>query len=102
MIVVGDTKKLFVMNTEKSELLCELDQAKYELDLHNLNFGFSIKNQQIFCNGKLGEKKYILCHSLKLVSSLDNHLNVICPLLANCLPINASINDRVRILLKSK
>ncbi|CAF0942888.1 unnamed protein product [Brachionus calyciflorus] len=102
LIVVGATQKLFVFSIEKSQLLSQLDQCNFPIDFDQIQLGYSIKNQQLFINGKLNKHNKLIIHSLKSISNLENYLNIICPLLPSCQPVNASLNDRANILLKNK
>ncbi|RNA12774.1 hypothetical protein BpHYR1_043118 [Brachionus plicatilis] len=101
-MAVGETKKLFVFEMEKCQLLCQLDQNEVTIELDNIELNFSLKCHNLFVKGTVAESGRLVCHSVKSVADLNGYLNVMAPIMANCLPINAHVNDRVKILLKNK
>lgn len=101
-MVIGETKKLFLFGMNKSELLCQLDQNELTIDLDNIQIDFSLKCHNLFVNGKVEQIGRIASNSIKSVDDLDEYLNAMAPIMVNCLPMNAHVNDRAKILLKNK
>lgn len=101
-MTISETKKLFLFGMNKSQLLCQLDQNDLTIDLDNIQIDFSLKCHHLFINGKVEQNGRLASNSIKSVSDLDEYLNMMAPIMVNCLPINAHVNDRVKILLKNK
>lgn len=126
--MISETNKVFVLNIETGLLVCELDSnsTKYQIDAndHKIEAYFSCKNFQLFLKGLylvinriiikfrvLNILKYfeaftedghakLVCHSLRLVSPLDDYLSTSYSLLQNCLPINGLLSERIANLMK--
>lgn len=101
-MALSETNKLYLFGMDKCQLLCELNQNDVTIDLDKTKLDFSLKCHNLFLNGKVNGHGKLISHSIKSIAHLDGYFNMMAPIMADCLPINAHINDRVKILLKNK
>lgn len=107
-MAVSTTQKIYILDIDKGRLICELEAKSAQSEIKpdtttKLEAVYSSKNFQLFVKGVHDENRIgLVCHSLRLVSVLDDYLSVNLSLQASTLPINALLVERVASLFRLK
>jgi len=102
---------VYLLAVDKAQLVCELANkeglALIEANTNQVSSTFASKDEFIFLKGFENGSEQIgklVCHSLRLISILDDYFYSVSnqPAYNNCLPRNATLGERMKILLKNR
>jgi hypothetical protein len=111
LLLVSETNKIYVLAVDKGKLVCELENKQnlvfIEPNTNQVSCTFASKDEFVFLKGFENESKQngqLVCHSLRLISILDEYFYSASnrPAFNHCLPQNATLSERMKILLKNR
>ena len=97
---------MFIIDIERGVLACELSCSnQYGIAIDSVQYAFSSRNHFLFVKCYTNDENSVsklLCHSLRLISKLDDYFGTNQHILNNCLPLNTSLSERIKNLMQNR